>query len=263
MKVITLLNQKGGVGKTTLTAHIGAGLANRGYRVLMVDTDPQGSLSWVFGIEPQPGVYNLIIRNETWDKLLTVPDQTIYRPEGVTGGLLALLPGNVETRSIGESTNKLLAFRRRLAEIQAMFDYVLIDTSPTPSLLHGSILMATDYVLYPVELDAPSTAQGLVDSSATVTQVQEIGLEYNLKVGRHLGIIPNKYQGNTVVAQTILAGLRDQYGDAVWEPLRRSVTYVETGYEQRLLFAYSKGNGALAEMNLLVDRVVKETQNAT
>jgi len=82
MKVITLLNQKGGVGKTTLAAHIAAGLSLRGKRVLAIDTDPQGSLTNLFGHAVDGGIYDMIIRNRPWEELLVGVAPEIYVPDG-------------------------------------------------------------------------------------------------------------------------------------------------------------------------------------
>lgn len=257
MKVITLLNQKGGVGKTTLSAHIAAGLALRGKRVLAVDTDPQGSLTSIFGLSLAPDVYDMIIRDKPIHELIVRVPVGLFAPEG-TNPVLAMIRGNVETRNIGENTNRLLAFRKKFAQIDKLFDYAVIDTSPTPSLLHASILMATDYVLYPVELDVLSTEHGLVDSSSSVAEVREIAQEYNLDVARSLAVLPNKYRKQTVMHNTVLANLREQYGEAVWDPLQLSIVFQEAAYEGRLLYNYANANGALAQINEVVDRLMRE-----
>jgi chromosome partitioning protein len=260
VKVITLLNQKGGVGKTTLAAHIAAGLSLKGKRVLAVDTDPQGSLTSLFGLPLAPSVYDMIIRNKPWQELLVQVPMELYVPEGREATPLALVQGNVETRNIGENTNRLLAFRKRFMEIANAFDYVIIDTSPTPSLLHGSILIATDYVIYPVELDLLSTEHGLVDSSTSVQEVRDIATEYNLDVAESLAVVPNKYRKSTVMHNTVLEGLRDTYGEAVWDPLTLSIVYQEAAYERRLLFNYPPAGGAIRQMESLVNRVTMEVK---
>ena len=80
MRVITLLNEKGGVGKTTLAIHIAAGLSLRGYTVVLVDADPQGNATTALGLAKEPAVHDLIVRNASWrDSLRTVhPD--VYSP---------------------------------------------------------------------------------------------------------------------------------------------------------------------------------------
>ena len=70
MKIVTLLNEKGGVGKTTLATHLAAGLAIRGKRVILVDADPQGHATIAFGLSKEPGFYDLIVRNAPFQKVL-------------------------------------------------------------------------------------------------------------------------------------------------------------------------------------------------
>lgn len=70
MKIITLLNEKGGVGKTTIATHIAAGLAVRGMRVLLVDADPQGHATVSLGLQKEPGLYDLLVRDATFKSVL-------------------------------------------------------------------------------------------------------------------------------------------------------------------------------------------------
>src|SRR3954466_5276087 len=101
MKVTTLLNEKGGVGKSTLATHIAAGLSIKGLRVLLIDADAQGHAGLSLGMAKAPGLYDLLARDAEWDQVLRVPSEANFAIPGerVTGELW-LLPSNVETRVI-------------------------------------------------------------------------------------------------------------------------------------------------------------------
>src|SRR5262245_24919058 len=108
MKIITLLNEKGGVGKTTMAATIGAGLAIMGYRVMLIDADPQGHLTLSFGIKRQYSLYNLLVRDEEFSKpgiVVPVPPEVYALPNAKTPstGRLFIVPGNRETRLIAQA----------------------------------------------------------------------------------------------------------------------------------------------------------------
>src|SRR5436190_24055813 len=104
MRIITFNNEKGGVGKTTGAQTVAAGLAIKGYKVLLGDGDPQGTLSESFGYETLPGFYDLMMRDKTrYQDVIYTVDPSRYAPPGVkVKGKLSMLPGNSESRAVGE-----------------------------------------------------------------------------------------------------------------------------------------------------------------
>ena len=135
MKIITLLNEKGGVGKTTVACHIAAGLAIKGKRVLLIDADPQGHATVMFGMPKEPGLYDLMVRNAPYQQVLRPISPDLYKmPDSPVTGKLFLLPSNIETRNIANSINNILAFRDKFLPLEGSIDVAIIDTSPTPSI---------------------------------------------------------------------------------------------------------------------------------
>ena len=111
MRIVTLLNEKGGVGKTTISFHVAAGLAVAGFRVVAVDADAQGSLTETMGFEQSAGLYDLIVRNNPFRNVLRFVNPEIYAyPKREVKGQLFLLPSNVETQSIATNSKDALAF---------------------------------------------------------------------------------------------------------------------------------------------------------
>ena len=155
MKVITLTNEKGGVGKTTLALHIAAGLALMNKRVLLLDSDPQGHCANQLKVKEFGGLYRLLVQDEEWRNVLRMPDQDRWGGVGgrSPGCELYVLPSNIETRGIPLMISDPLVLRERLAELNNAIDVVVIDTSPTPSLLQTVVYCATDNIIMPTQCE--------------------------------------------------------------------------------------------------------------
>lgn len=232
MKTIAFLNEKGGVGKTTLTNHVGAGLAASGLRVLVIDADPQGHATVRYGVKKAPMLYDLLVRDADWSDAaikLPVPRfQFVDKPS--QAGALYLVPSNVETRNIGGSIDDQSILGKRLDELAELgiVDVVLVDTSPTPSLFHVTIYVASDAVIYPTELTYTSF-DGLVESIKRRESANSLReRKWQLPPLATLGIVPMKYRKGTMEQDNNLATLREQFGAKVWNPLHLRTVWTET-----------------------------------
>lgn len=255
MEIITLLNQKGGVGKTTLAVHIAAGLAIRGAKVILIDTDAQANVSTALKMPERPMVHDWLVRNARWqDSLLAVPKARFSSSDTGCNGELALMPGNIETRSIPLLISDPLAIHYRMLEIEKQVDVVVIDTSPTPSLLHGVIYMATDWILYPVVLSGLAI-DGLVKSTghreAATPKRRSFGLD-DIKI---MGIVPNMFKARHNAQDSGLTELVRLYDGKVWEPLPERTTMVQASFAQRTIFAYDPCSDAADHMWNVVRQV--------
>lgn len=255
MQVITVLNEKGGVGKTTVVNTIATGLAIRGKRVLLLDADPQANLTMSLGLPPKPSFYDLIVRDAAFSECLTFVNEENYGlPDEKPQGFLYVITSNKETRTISQNTDNVLAVRQRLQELEDDIDIVVIDTSPTPSLLHSSIYLATDYLLFPVELEYYSFA-GLGSSinhrNSFSAQKQSMGLGA-IQV---MGIIPNKYRRNTLEHRENLNRLKTQFKDLVWAELPQRIIWSEAAARHRSVFNYAPNSRAAKEAWRMIDRV--------
>jgi chromosome partitioning protein len=254
MRVISLINEKGGVGKTTLATHLAAGLALRGYRVVMIDADPQGNATDALGLPLAPKLYDLIIRDVAWRDVLQMVHPDVYSPPNEQSkGTLYAVASNIETRSIPTSTDDAGRFRRRVLELKGRVDFAVIDTSPTPSLFHASITAATDWIIIPTQCEAFSSLRGVPSSLFHAEEIRTAAAQHNLNIANILAIVPNMYRTRTITHQETLEHLQTNYPSLVTKPIRQSIVIADATVQRQLVFGYAPNSGAAAELWSLVD----------
>src|SRR5688500_1111196 len=157
---IAVIERKGGVGKTTIAAHLAAGLALDGEDVLMIDTDSQGDLSRLFDQQPVDHFYRWLVDGAN-DVVSRVP-RTVYDPAGDSENLwdtrLHLLASHSQTWSIPFRTTDPFVMLERIAELDERYNTIIIDTAPTYSMLDAMVYLAADYFLIVTECESLSLA---------------------------------------------------------------------------------------------------------
>ena len=159
------------------------------------------------------------------------------------------MPSNIETRSIAGNISDAFTVLKRFNQLRNAIDFVFFDTSPTPSLLHSSIYMATDGIIYPTKCEAWSF-DGLRESLTHKDQFSPIRQQYNLNDIKVLGVVPTMYRGRTLEHQDNLRRLQDTFGSLVWKPLPVRTIWTEVAQRPpHGLFAGARqqhGRGRLA-----------------
>lgn len=243
MKVVTLLNEKGGVGKTTLSVTLASGLAAMGYRVMLIDTDPQGHAGLSLGLEKAPGFYDLVVRGADLGQVTkVVPPKRYAVPSDLENfkGKLYVIPGNIESRGIPMQVDDDLIVLRIMAQLEKanLVDFVVFDTSPTPSLIHKMLLIASDGVIYPTEANTLSM-DGLSESVKHVKSANKERANQSMPQLRLLGIVPMRTR-NTLEHSENLQDIETAFGEAaVWNPMPVRTVWEECTRERLGIFAYA------------------------
>lgn len=198
-KIISSFNQAGGVAKTTLTHNLGFHLADRGNRVLLVDLDPQASLTMFMGLEPAE-------RDKTIHSALS-KDEPLPIEEGLEGGL-DLTPSNILLADCEQelmfALQRELKLKQVLAPVRKKYDFILIDCPPSLGLLSLIALVASTHVLVPIETQYKAF-KGTDSLLKTISKVQR--LNKSLKIA---GFVPTKYSSRNTLDQQVLEAIREQ-----------------------------------------------------
>lgn len=210
MIVWTVANQKGGVGKTTTTITLGGLLAEAGHRVLLVDTDPQASLSYYFGIESEDlelSVYNLFKQVSTKEQIHQSLCPTNYKNIDILPATMGLATLD---RSLSSQGGMGLVLKKAIAKIEDEYDYVIIDCPPVLGVLMVNALVASDRIIVPVQTEFLAL-KGLDRMMKTMEMMQgEQGNTFT-----HT-IVPTMYDKRTKASLLAYKALQETYGDGVW-----------------------------------------------
>jgi chromosome partitioning protein len=246
---IAMCNQKGGVGKTTTTINLGAALAELGRRVLLVDFDPQGSMTVGLGFNPGEldlTVYNLLMqRDVSADQVITKTDV-----EGVD-----LIPSNIdlsaaEVQLVGEVAREQ-ALARVLAPVVDAYDVILIDCQPSLGLLTINGLTASDGVIIPLECEY-FALRGVALLKDTIDKVSE-RLNPRLEI---IGLLGTMYDGRTLHGREVMHTLVDGWGDAVFHTvIRRTVKFSDSTVAGEPITAYASSSEAAESYRRLAREV--------
>lgn len=257
MKVVALLNEKGGVGKTTHSLHLAAAAARRNLRVLLIDADTQGQIARLLGIAKTSGLLALAL-GASWRSVLRQPEFDRWAGRGfeaATIGDLFVLPGNIETRTLSMRVDNPLALRERLHELDGWIDLVVIDTSPSPTLYQSIITLASDAVIYPTLCEFLSE-DGLAESMKHMREQDVKRAEYGLPALEMLGVLPNQYR-DTNSHRLGLEDLEKFFGAAlVWRPVTLRTVWADAARAQQTLYAYAPKHEAALELDALVEKML-------
>ena len=239
-RVLTVANQKGGVGKTTTTVNIAAALALRGLDVLVLDLDPQGNASTALGIDHAPGVANLYDVLVGGRPLAEVVQQSPIEHLTVAPATIDLAGAEIE---LVPAVAREARLKRALAAYDRPYDYVLIDCPPSLGLLTVNALVAAEEILIPIQCEFYAL-EGLGQLLHNVELVRS-HLNERLTVST---ILLTMYDSRTKLAEQVVNEVRSHFGDVVLEAtIPRSVRVSEApGYGQTVLTYDPASRGAQA-----------------
>ena len=245
-RVIAVSNQKDGVGKTVSCVNLGIGLAQEGKKVLLIDADPQGSLTISLGYEePDEMEYSLatLMMNIVNDEKLNIDKTILHHKEGVD-----LIPANIELSAIEVSLVNAMSreqtLKLYLSDLKKDYDYILIDCMPSLGMLTINALAAADSVIVPVQAHY-LPLKGMTQLMKTIGKVQR-QLNPNLKID---GVLLTLADMRTKLARTTEDSLRENYGKHIRifkTVIPVAITAAESSAAGQSIYEYDK-NGTVAK----------------
>jgi chromosome partitioning protein len=248
-RTIAFANQKGGVAKTTTTLSVAAALGEQGCRVLVVDLDPQGALTYSLGIDPDSvdeTINDVLVRRLPVEKVITTREVDVVPANIDLAGAEAVLLAK---------TGREYALQRSLREIEERYDYILIDCPPSLGILTINGLTAAQEVLIPLQCEALSH-RGVGQLLETLGDIRHF-TNPELRV---IGILPTLYDGRSLHARQVLADVGERYGVPVLEPpIRKSIKFAEASQAGRSILSYAPTHpGADAYRQIAADLIRTE-----
>ena len=240
-RVVAVANQKGGVAKTTSVQALGVAMAEAGKRVLLVDLDPQASLTWACGVDPDAleiSVHDVLLRRtKATDALLELPPP----PPATEGrpGVLHLLPSTIDLAGaelhLLTKTGREYVLRKALAKVAERYDRVLIDCPPSLGILTINGLTAADEVVIPLQCESLSQ-RGVGQLLETIEDVRD----YTNDALEVRGAIATLFDGRTKLAHQVVDQVRKHYGIKVLEPfVPKSVKVAEAPARGRSILTHA------------------------
>lgn len=249
MKVLAVINQKGGVGKSTTALAIGAGLTLKGFSVLYVDLDAQGNLSYTLGATTQGyNAIGVLQRPETAKEEIQHTGQ---------GDIIASSPSLAGADAAIIETGKEYRLREALESISGDYDYCIIDTPPALGILTINALVACKGVIIPAQADIYSL-QGISQLNSTIEAVKR----YCNKDLSIMGIVLTRYSSRSIISREVAEMLEqtaEQLNTKLYKAKIRECTAIkEAQATKQNIFNYAPKSNATADYKALVEEIIGE-----
>ncbi len=244
MRKIAVALSKGGVGKTTTAVNLAAGLARMGAEVLLVDTDAQGQVSFMLGLQPSSGLGEVLLQDLRPEEAITQARERLWL---LAGGISLAGASKLITRKDfgGEQT-----LTEALATLHEKYDYVILDTSPGWDAIMINVFFYAHEVLAPVSLEI-LTIKGLAEFSkrlAEINKYSKLSLEY---------LVPSFLDRRVKKSEELLEQLRAYYGQQLCSPIRYNVSLSEAAGFGKTIYEYAPNSTGAKDYATLAERIAR------
>lgn len=244
-KIITITNHKGGVGKTTTAISLAHVLTMLNRKVLLVDFDPQGQCATALGMDPEGGVFNLLLHRQD-------PHQWVR----LTGREnLNLIPGDHSTATaqivISAESRSIDAIAIQLHTFSKEYDYIFLDTAPSVGGIQERAIWASDFVIVPTATEFLSA-----DGVRHVVELMQALARREWR-GKLLGVLPTFYDETTRETKSTIESLSAAFGDRLCAPIHRATILRECAAEGVTIFEKDPTSRAAAEYRTLAEMILK------
>lgn len=252
MKTIAVINQKGGVGKTSTALAVGDGLLLKGKKVLFVDLDPQGNLSFTMSADPKGRTVLPVLQGEA-----TALDN-IQHTAG--GDLIASCAALATADLIITQTGKEYRLKEALQPLEDVYDFCIIDTPPALGILTVNALTAADGAIVPALAEVYSL-QGIGQLYSTIETVKK----YCNQALHIMGIVLTRYNGRAVIRRNVAQMMEQtaaQMNTKIYKTkIRECTALVEAQATRTSIYTYAPKSNAAADYAALVDEVLEDLQH--
>lgn len=251
MRIIAIANQKGGVGKTTTSLAITSGLQEKGYKTLLVDTDPQCNATDAYDavIEEQATLYDLMLKEGKTEEAIQ---------HTMSGDIIASDPELIKADNLFQAAGREFLLSEAIQSIKAKYDYIIIDTRPALGILLLNALTAADEVIITMGADRDSL-QGLQQLMETITATQKY-LNKKLVVA---GLLFTQFRGNTKITQEVMKKvpeIENAYSVKSFNSkIRYTTKVIEARASKEPLFKYAPYSTAALDYSMFIDELISNS----
>ncbi len=247
MRKICVINQKGGVGKTTTSINLGVGLAKEGKKVLIIDLDAQGNVGTCLPAESKKDIYDFLVENADIRECISCVSENldiIKSKETLAKAELIL---------VGESSRETV-LRRKLQNLSG-YDYVLLDCPPSLSLLNQNAMLFAHEAVIPASTDILGI-DALRKMRFIVDKINDV-FAHNLTITK---VVPTLYDVRNKVCNLVLKQMQSEFYELVSDPIRVNATLKEAPAEKKSIFEYAPASRGAEDYRKLVRHVLRDEE---